>query len=103
METRNFDQDGVAILLRSGNLLVRGVYSGGVSLVVTKRGVRAWAARWPCFGTYRALSFSFDSKCGDIIDHNARADMDSAGVSALAYDALRAALIRRKLVAGISE
>jgi hypothetical protein len=53
--------------------------------------VAAFAARWPCFGPVRPLAFEFDD-AGDLIDvRGDTANMDPAGVSALADNAKRLA------------
>jgi len=50
--------------------------------------VEAFAYRWPCFGSCRAVAFQFDKRNGDLIDvSRSTAQNDGAGILALAEDA----------------
>lgn len=53
---------------------------------MNKHAVEAFAARWPCFGPIRRVSFTFDD-AGNLTDISGDAGMDPGGVSALADEA----------------
>jgi hypothetical protein len=53
---------------------------------LTRREVREWALKWPCFGEPRALTFEFASN-GDLVDIEGDfLTMDEGGLAALADD-----------------
>ncbi len=56
-------------------------------VTVSRREVEDFAARWPCFGTARALSFTFDGGGGGLVDLAGDRGMDAGGVAALSEDA----------------
>jgi hypothetical protein len=58
-----------------------------VRVTVSEREVYEFARRWPCFGDRRALSFTFDTRNGDLVDLSGDSGMDESGVLALAEDA----------------
>ena len=50
--------------------------------------VEAFASRWPCFGSTRALWFRFDKRTGDLVDMSPRiSGIDDGGLMALSQDA----------------
>lgn len=64
------------------------------TVCVTWADCREFAARWPCFGDPRPLTFTFDSR-GDLVDIvGTTGGLDPAGVSALCDDAKRFATDR---------
>ncbi len=75
------------------------VYGQGAyfRVTVSEREVYRFARRWPCFGDSRALSFTFDTRNGDLVDVSGHAGMDGNGVAALADDAKAYGAERLKL------
>ena len=72
------------------------VYNNGcfVTVTVSEREVKDFAAQWPCFGEAGALAFQFDAKNGDLVDLRGDMGMDECGVNALCEDAWKVALSR---------
>jgi len=57
-------------------------------VTVSESEVYDFGVRWPCYGPYRALSFTFDKHNGDLVDLvGSTARNDGSGILALCNDA----------------
>ena len=59
-------------------------------VTVSESEVYDFGVRWPCYGPYRALSFTFDKHNGDLVDvAGDTSQNDQGGILALCDDAKR--------------
>jgi hypothetical protein len=61
------------------------------SVNISAREVEDFAARWPCFGSRRAIWAQFEKRNGDLVDLQGDSGMDQSGVLALLQDAQQSA------------